>query len=199
MRSFAKFAAQFRIAAIAMMALLTVLVAAPAFAADPAPATPPAKTGLTVAVVDIQALLRDSKAAKSIETQLATIRKSFQTEVETEEKSLRAKEKEILDQKASLKEEELKAKAQDFQKQVAAGQKKIQDKKAKLDKGVGTAIGKLRAEIVKVVAEIGDKRNLDLVLARTDVVIVSKSLDITAEVLARIDSELPSVTVTVEK
>jgi Skp family chaperone for outer membrane proteins len=158
----------------------------------------PAKTAINIAVVDIQALLKDSKAAKSIEGQLATIRKNFQAEVDTEEKSLRAKEKAIMDQKASLKEEEFKAKASDFQKDVATSQKKIQDKKAKLDKAVATAIGTLRSEIVKDVAEIGNKQNLDMVLARTDVVIVSKNLDITQQVLTRLDADLPSVNVKVE-
>lgn len=153
---------------------------------------------LSIAVVDIQALLRDSKAAQSIESQLATIRKNFQAEVEAEEKKLRDQEKAILAEKDKLKEEELKAKAQAFQKDVQASQKKVQDKKAKLDKALATAIGKLRTEIVKDVAEIGEKNNLDMVLARTDVVIVSKELDITSQVLERINKELPSVSVVVE-
>lgn len=172
---------------------------ASAHAEDAAPAAAAnGKRNVAIAVVDIQALLRDSKGAQSIEAQLATIRKNFQAEVESEEKSLRDKEKAIMDQKASLKEDELKAKAQDFQKQVQASQKKVQDKKAKLDKALATAIGKLRSQIVKVTAEIGEKNNLDLVLARTDVVIVSKDMDITQQVLDRINKDLPSVSVVVE-
>jgi len=178
----------------------------PTFAADPAPAVAPAAAApaaapahpLRLAVVDIQALLKTSKAAQSIETQLVSIRKNFQAEVEKEEKTLRASEKAIMDQKGKISEDEFKTKAQAFQKQVGDGQKKIQERKAKLDKAIATAIGKLRGEIVKIVAEIGDKNNLDLVLARTDVVIVSKTLDITQQVLTRIDADLPSVKVSVE-
>jgi Skp family chaperone for outer membrane proteins len=169
---------------------LVLALASPARAED--------AKAVKLAVVDIQALLRDSKAAQSIEAQLATIRKNFQTEVEGEEKTLRATEKAIMDKKASMKEDEFKAKAQEFQKQVQASQKKVQDKKNKLDKALATAIGKLRTQIVKVVAEIGDKNGLDMVLARTDVVIVSKELDITAQVLDRINKDMPSVTVAVE-
>ena len=168
-----------------------------------APAATVANSSIKLAVVDIQQLLRGSKAAQGIETQLGTIRKDFQAEVEGDEKSLRAKEKEVKDliaeaQKDKSKEGDVKVKVADFQKQVADAQKKIQEKKNKLDKAVATAIGKLRAQIVKVVAEIADKKSLDLVLARTDVVIVSKTLDITAEVLERINKDLPSVTVVVE-
>lgn len=162
------------------------------------PAQAQEKAEVSLAVVDIQALLKDSKAAQSIESQLGSIRKNFQAEVEKEEKALRAREKEIVEKKDSLKEEELKAEVQEFQKEVSASQKKVQDRKAKLDKALANAIGKLRAEIIKVVAEIGDKENLDLVLARTDVVIVSKNLDITGQVLERINRDLPSVNVVIE-
>lgn len=177
---------------------LALVLFAALMAVTPARAEDTAAKPLKIAVVDIQALLKDSKAAKEIESQLSGIRKSFQAEVDAEEKSLRAKEKDIMDKKASMKEEELKAKVSEFQKDVATSQKKVQDKKAKLDKAVATAVGTLRSEIVKDVAEIGDKQNLDLVLARTDVVIVSKTLDITQQVLSRLDADLPSVKVTVE-
>lgn len=187
----------------AVMALAVPAMAEETRAAAPTAAAATANPNLALAVVDIQQLLRDSKAAQGIESQLTTIRKNFQTEVETDEKALRAKEKEVKDllaaaQKDKTKEEEAKAKVAEFQKQVTDAQKKIQEKKNKLDKAVATAIGKLRAQIVKVVAEIADKKGLDLVLARTDVVIVSKTLDITAEVLERINKDLPSVTVVVE-
>lgn len=153
-----------------------------------------AKT-LRIAVVDIQALLKDSKAAVSIEKQVSGMRTSFQAEVEKAEKDLRTKEQSILAEREKLSEADLKTKVEGFQKDVAAGQKKIQDRKAALDKSVSDALNKLRGEIVKVVADIGEKQNLDLVLARTDVVIVDKSLDITADVLKRIDTTLPDVKV----
>jgi outer membrane protein len=158
-----------------------------------APAAQAADAKINIAVVDIQSLLKSSKAAQNIESQIATMRKSFQNEVEAEEKNLREKEKAIIAQKATLKEDELKVKAEEFQKQVSAGQKKIQDRKAALDKTINAALAKLRAEIVKIVADIGSKKDLDLVLARTDVVIVDKELDITADVLKALDEQLPSV------
>lgn len=181
--------------AVAPAAAPAATPAAPAAAAAATQATP---GNLKIAVVDIQALLKDSKAAQDIETQLTTIRKNFQAEVEKEEKTLRDSEKKIMDQRGKISEDELKTKAAEFQKQVAASQKKVQDRKNKLDKALATAIGKLRSQIVKIVAEIGDKSGLDLVLARTDVVIVAKSLDVTAQVLERINAELPTVKVVIE-
>ena len=179
---------------IAFAALFALGVAVMPAKAQDASAT----TGLKIAVVDIQALLKSTKGAQSIESQLETIRKGFQSEVEKEEKTLRDSEKAILDKKAEIGEEEFKKKAAEFQQKVAEGQKRIQDRKGKLDKALAVAIGKLRTEIVKVVAGIGETKKLDLVLARTDVVIVAKQLDITQEVLEKVDASLPSIKVEVE-
>lgn len=179
---------------ILSLALLAVL----SFGAFSAPARAEDGKVVNIAVVDIQELLKSSKGAQSIETQLQAIRKNFQSEVEKEEKKLRDAEKAILAEKGKISEEEFAKKAGDFQKDVAAGQKKIQERKGKLDKALATAVGKLRAEVVKIVSEIGEKQKLDLVLARTDVVIVSKDMDITKQVLDRLDTDLPSIKVSVE-
>jgi len=189
---------KFKTLMLAVAALIALAAPASATSEQTRAAAPAANSNVAMAVVDIQQLLRESKAAQNIETQLTKIRKDFQAEVEAKEKELKAAEKKLIDEKGTMKEEDLKAKVAEFQKNVAESQKEIQTKKNKLDKAVATAIGKLRAQIVKVVAEIADKKSLDLVLARTDVVIVSKTLDVTSEVLERINKDLPSVAVTVE-
>lgn len=181
---------------IAVLLVVAALTAG-AFALIPAKADTEAKS-VTIAVVDIQQLLKESKAAQDIEGQLKGIRKDFQTELEKKEKALRDDEKSILAQKGKISEDEFKKKVQSFQQKVAESQKSVQERKASLDKALADALGKLRAEIVKVVAEIGEKKGLDIVISRADVVIVSKEMDITADVLKQIDSDLPSVKVSVK-
>jgi outer membrane protein len=157
------------------------------------------KKAVSVAVLDLQQLLKTSKGAQNIESQLVTIRKEFQSVVEKEEKTLREAEKAIVDQKGKLSEADFKKKAQEFQTKVAASQKKIQERKNKLDKALGVAVGKLRDQIVKVASDISTKKGFDVVVARSSVVIVpNKDLDITQQVLERVDADLPEIKVSVE-
>ena len=61
---------------------LALVLFAALMAVTPARAEDAAAKPLKIAVVDIQALLKDSKAAKDIESQLSGIRKNFQAEVD---------------------------------------------------------------------------------------------------------------------
>ena len=65
----------------------------------------------------------------------------------------------------------------------------------KLDTAIGDALNKLRDEIVEIVGDMATKNKYDLVISRADVVIVAKHIDITAEVMGKLNKELSSVKV----
>ncbi|HEY8964296.1 MAG TPA: OmpH family outer membrane protein [Alphaproteobacteria bacterium] len=174
-----------------MKALAYVFMAA--FAALMLAPTQGHTADLNIAVIDIQTLQKQSKAAQSLDGQIASMRKSFQSEVDGEEKKLRDKEKAILAERPKLKEDELKAKADGFQKEVTASQKKLQDRKTSMEKSIADAVAKLRNEIVKITSAIGKDKGLDLVLMRSSTVIVNEKLDITADVLKALDEQMPDV------
>ncbi len=175
----------------------------PAIAADEKPAAaaaaPAASAGvhqnLSIAVVDVGALMRDSKAANDIENQLKTMRKNFQEEVKKDEESLRAAEKKLAEEAKGLSKEDLLKKRQDFEKKVIDAQKKIQTRRLALDKSLADAINTLRTKVLNIVAREGEKNKYDLVISRTDVVIVAKEIDITGVIMKQLNEELPSVKV----
>jgi len=183
--------------AFAVLAALCLGFAAPAMAEDAAPAAAagdPHKN-VSIAVVDVASLLRDSKAANSIEEQLKSLRKNFQSEVKADEESLRKSEKELIEQSKTLSKEDFAKKRAEFEKKLIDKQKNIQEKRAKLDKALAEALNALRNEIVKLVAKEGEKNGYDLVVSRNDIVIVSKDIDITSTILKQLNDEMPSVKV----
>lgn len=186
---------------LAVIAALTVM-AAPAFAQDEkpaaaaaAPASAAVHQNLSIAVVDVATLMRDSKAANDIEKQLQTMRKNFQEEVKKDEETLRASEKELAAQSKTLSKEDFLKKRQEFEKKLIDAQKKIQTKRLALDKSIGEAVNTLRTKVLNLVAKEGEKNKYDLVISRTDVVIVAKEIDITAVIMKQLNDELPSVKV----
>lgn len=182
--------------------LLIILAISPAMAAEPtkvASAKPTAAVVKGIGVVDVVALMRTSKAAKSIDKQLNEKRKVYRDALAAQEKKLKATEESIIKEKAKLKPAEFDAKRKAFEKSVRELQRSAQSKHRALEKGADTAIAKLQASITKVVAEIARAKNLQLVLTRDQVVIVEQSLDITAQALAALDKTLPDVKVTVEE
>src|SRR5580704_34167 len=92
--------------------------APPSPPAPPAPAPVPAAQNLTVMVVDYQALLQNSKAAKMVRSQIEQKRGEYTKEISHQEEGLRAERDALQRQQASLSPEALNQKGREFQQKV---------------------------------------------------------------------------------
>lgn len=151
-----------------------------------------AQPAQVIAVVDIQQLLLVSKAAKSIQESAETARAKYQKDVKKIEQSLKDKEAAILKDREKLTKEDFIKKQQEFQKELIDGQKKVAEMNQKLDHAVAESLNVVREEIVNIVSEMAEKNGYDLVISRQEVVIVAKTMDITAAVMEALNKKLPS-------
>lgn len=154
--------------------------------------------GVTIAVVDVEGILEQAKAAKAVRAQVDEKRKGFLAEVESEEKKLREEQKAIEKEKDKISKEELLKKAKSFEEKRLAARKKLQESKAKLDKAYGETMAELTKAIYDSCQKIADSRKIDLVITRQNIIVGSMSLDITKDVLAGLDAALPSLSLKVK-
>ena len=179
----------------ALLALLTlclgfsVLSAQPAHAADAKP---------NFVVIDIDALIAESEAGKSIEDQFKKSRDAFQQEFSKKEAELGQTEKSIISQKNDLSVEELAKKRKAFESDLLETRKLFQKRRNALDKGLAEAMKELRSQIVKASADEAEQKGYHAVFLRESVVIVEKELDITKQVLDRLNAQVKSIPVKVE-
>jgi outer membrane protein len=152
-----------------------------------------------IAVVDIQMILQDSVASKSIQKQLDTQRQTYQNEISKQEEKLRAAEQELGRQRTILSQDAFAQKRREFEQQVAEVQRNVQARKKSLDQAFNESMTKVRDNLLQIVADVAGERKATLVLAKQQVVIVEKSLDLTSVVLERLNKKLPNVAVNISK
>jgi outer membrane protein len=163
--------------------------------APPPPAPFPTAQNLTVMVVDVQALLQNSKAAKLVRSQIEQKRGEYTKEISHQEESLRAERDALQRQQASLSPESLNQKGRDFQQKVNDLEKNVQGKRQALEKSNGDALQKIQEEMLKIIADIAKQRKANLVFQRTDLVLFDQAFDVTDEVLQKLDEQMPTLTV----
>jgi len=172
---------------------------APPAPTPPAPAPPaPSVTApmpLTVMVVDVQALLQNSKAAKMVRDQIEQKRSEYTKEISHQEETLRAERDAIQRQQASLSADALNQKGHEFQQKVNDLERNVQGKRQALEKSNGDALSKIQEEMLKIIADIAKQRKANLVLQRADLVLFDQSFDVTDEVLQKLDEQMPTLTV----
>lgn len=184
---------------ISLLTLAMFLLAVPtqALAQDAdSEARKPADVDLVVLVVDVPAILAKSKAAKDIQAQLETRRKSYQEEIAVKEEELKNAQLELEKQRTILSNEAFQEKQQEFREQLAEVQRGVQQRKSVLEQAFGQSMNELRKAVIAVVAEISQEEGANLVLSNQQVVLVDTALDVTERVLKLLDEKVPSATIT---
>jgi outer membrane protein len=174
---------------------------APPAPAEPTPAPPPpappvaANSNLTVMVVDVQALLQNSKAAKMVRGQIEQKRTEYTKEISHHEEGLRAERDALQRQQTTLSPDALNQKGREFQQKVNDLERDVQGKRQALEKSNGEALSKIQEEMLKIIADIAKQRKANLVFQRADLVLFDQSFDVTDEVLQKLDEQMPALTV----
>ena len=149
--------------------------------------------GPVIAVIDMQKILRESLAVSQMQQQIDGLRQAYQVEFREKEAELRANDQELARQRNNLPADTFAEKRQEMERKVAEVQRSAQQRRRNLDSLFGQGMGQVRSALVGIVNEIATEQNIDLVLAKSTVIAVKQELDITNEVLARLDANLPRV------
>lgn len=152
----------------------------------------------SIALVDVEKILAESKAAQSLQKQIQGKKESFQKEFAAKEKELKTTETSLLSEKEKLSAEEFGKKRKAYEEKILETRKLFQKRRNSLDQGLEKAMQELRRNIVESAAKVADAKGYDIVLTRDSVLIAEKSLDITADVLKELDAKVTDIKLKVE-
>lgn len=147
----------------------------------------------SIGIVDVQKILRDSQASRSLRPQIEELRKNYQTSVRKRETELRKASQELQRQRAILSSQAFAKRRNDYEEKARKAQVDFQQRKRRIDNAYGAAMRVIQKSMVVAAAKIAEERNFDIVLPKSLVLLADQKLDITGEVLRRIDKSLPSV------
>lgn len=157
-----------------------------------------AAEGTTIAVVNIQQIMRDSTAAKSARDQLEGKRKAFQTEISKKEEQMQKEYQELGKQRSVLSKSAFEEKARAFDKKNTEVQKEVQSKKATLDNAFEHTLNDIQKVVTDIIADLAKEKNFDAAIPSSQILYYDPKLDISAEVLKRLNDKLPKLDVKFE-
>lgn len=152
---------------------------------------------LVVIVVDFQRVVRESAAAAAVRAQIDGLRDAYQEQFGRIEEELRAIEAELTEERPVLRDEEFLQRRRAFEQQVIEAQRQAQYRRAALDRALDEAMDRIQSALLDVIAGIAERQRANIVLSRSNIVMVDQALDFTAEALAELNAEMPYVDVVV--
>jgi Skp family chaperone for outer membrane proteins len=163
-----------------------------------AAATEPAPTKLPspiIAIVDVQRILQESLAAKSVQKQLEAQRAKFQNEIEGEENDLRQAEQDLAKEREKLAATAYGDREQQLRQRFSVVENHVQSRRKVLDQSFTDSMNTVRTALLDVVDKIAKGHGANLVIVKQQALWTDQPLDITDEVLKRLDQKLPQVNV----
>ena len=191
-----------RFTPINLLLCMTVFIGfAPVSYGQTDPSTPAAKKSMEVkriALVDIGGVLRAADANNRVRELLDGQRAKFQEEFGAIEVDLQQSERDLLAKRELMAKDEYDKLVTEFQARVSSVQKEIQYKRQSIDNAYQKALSNIRRLAMEVITKIASEREIDLVLKRDASVIFLPHLNISDEVLARLNERTKNARIEVE-
>jgi outer membrane protein len=151
-----------------------------------------------VGLADLDSILRAANANTRVRVLLDEQRKKFQTGFGKVEQELQQTERDLLSKRELLSPEEYEKQIAAFQEEVARLQQDIQKQRQAIDHAYQKAQNKIRLEALDVVSIIASELQLDLVLNRDSSLIFLPQLNISDEVLERLNERTKDARIEIE-
>lgn len=152
-----------------------------------------------IAVVDIESVLENSLAINNIKKSINALSQNIQTDISQQEKDLRIREQELLELKTTLTEEKFEVLVTKFNKNVSNTKRSIQSRKSALEQAHLQAIEEVNKKIMFIIGEIAKEHGIDVVLPSSQVLYVTNELNLTFEVISKLNDSLKEVQINYKK
>jgi len=146
--------------------------------------------GSNVVYIDMSYILSNSIKGKSILDELDSENKKNIKELESKEKILKDLEKNISNQRNILSKEEFNKKVNDLKSKVIIFRKDKDKLVQKFNDLKNNVIQNFMKDVEPLVSDYMEKNSINIVLAKKDVIIGKKNLDITDEILEIVNKNI---------
>lgn len=171
---------------------------APQPAAQPAPPPPQLSTELPPAgtqfvILDGRLIMTQSTAALGLRQQAERQNTTLRSDVQKQEQDFKNEQAELQRQRAKLTAEQFDQRVRDLQKRMSDAQTKLQNRTRTLDRAFAEAEQKIYQAMLQASVEVAEEKKYMIILDRGQVVAAQSNLEITGEILSRVNQRLTSV------
>ncbi len=151
-----------------------------------------------MAVVDLKKIIDQSLAAKTAQKEINSIKERYFSEIKKQDESLQKRQKELLEQKKAISAEAFGKKVEEFKTKIDQERTTAAKKQKIIEAAFAKSLELIKDETVKVVVEIAKERKLDMVVPTSQLLYGKPGLDISDEVLKKLNQRLTKVNINIK-
>jgi outer membrane protein len=152
-----------------------------------------------IAVIDMIAIRRNAKAFKHIRKQINQYREQLKKNARDEDSELQKANRELARQRTIVTPEAFRDERKKFETRVGKAQKTLQSRLRTLKEAERKAESKISETLQQSTVDVAQKKSLILILRKRSIVFWVETLEITKDVIARLDKKMPRLKIAVPK
>ena len=151
-----------------------------------------------IGILDVEKIVKESSAMRDIQAKVSKKQDEYQKDVTKKQSSLEAEQKKIESKKNVLSKDALEKENQVFEKKVEDLKSFVEKKQNSLKKASLDGMSKVNDKIKDIIAEISKEKNLDVIIPSQQALYYKDELDISSEVLNKLNKKITKVEVKFE-
>jgi Skp family chaperone for outer membrane proteins len=152
----------------------------------------------SIAIVDLNLILSDSKAAKDATKQFETIQKNTEEEIIASDKTMLEERNKLIEQQSVIAPEAFELKAKDYEKKLQNYQSDKQNKLRNLEGVLQKARNEILEKVKPILEELSKELGVTVILEKNSVLLSATNMDITENVIKKLNKELPKIKVSLD-
>ena len=151
------------------------------------------KDSVKIAVIDMQKILNESVAYQGVVEQFENIRRKHRNKMTKLEDEIRDSENNLFKQKNIISKESYAEKVQELSKRINEIKAQKNNDVKRFEVSFEKATNKIQKALIDVLSSIASNKNLDLVMAKSQVLLVGNNIDLTDIAVKELNKVLPKV------
>ena len=152
----------------------------------------------SIAIVDLNLILTDSKAAKNATEQFEAIQKSTEDEIVASDKEMLDERNRLIEQQSVIAPEAFELKAKDFEKKLQNYNTEKQAKLRKLEGVLQKARNDILENVKPILEELSQELGVTVILEKNSVLLSANNMDITNDIVKKLNKKLPKIKVSLD-
>lgn len=149
--------------------------------------------GTQFVILDGRMILTQSTAARVLREQAERQNTALRTDVQKQEQEFKNEQNELQRQRGRLSAEQFDQRVRDLQKKMSDAQTRLQNRTRNLDRAFAEAEQKIYQAMLQATVEVAEEKKYMIILDRGQVVAAQSNLEITGEIMNRVNQRLTSV------
>jgi len=151
-----------------------------------------------IGVLDVDKIIQESSAVVDIQKKVDAKKVVYENEINKKQSQLEAEQKKLEDKKITLSKEAFEKEVKTFETKVDDLKTYIDRKQNSLKKASIDAMSKVNDKVKTLVSDIAKEKELDAIIPASQTLYFKEELDITADLLSRLNKKITKVDVKFE-